>query len=74
MNTIVKLIIGTLLIIAGIAWYYNPNALVPYGLIDSVTSLKIIISGIVGLILIIFGLLLIWVELEEVKVSRRLKK
>jgi hypothetical protein len=68
MNAIVKLIIGILITAAGIAWYAYPDGVRALGFaVDPISSLKIIIAGIVGLILIVFGLLLVWIEAEEIR-------
>jgi len=68
MNAVVKLIIGILITLAGIAWYIYPEGTMALGFsIDPISSLKIIIAGIVGLILILCGLLLVWIEIEELR-------
>ncbi len=68
MNPIIKLIVGILITLAGIAWYIFPEAITSLGFgIDPINSLKMIISGIVGLALIIIGVLLIWIEAEEIR-------
>lgn len=68
MNPIVKLVVGILITLAGIAWYLFPEAITSLGFgIDPLSSLKMIISGIVGLALIIIGVLLIWIEVEEIR-------
>jgi len=70
MNATVKLIIGILITAAGIAWYAYPEGIMALGFaVDPISSLKIIIAGIVGLILIFAGLLLVWIEAEEIKES-----
>jgi uncharacterized protein YjeT (DUF2065 family) len=67
MNAIVKLIIGVLVVIAGIAWYIYPNAVTSLFTIDPFASLQIILAGLVGLGLIILGLLLVWINIEEIR-------
>lgn len=67
MQAIVKLVIGILVTLAGVAWYLFPEVIIPFLGTDPLTSLKIIISGLVGLVLIIIGLLLVWIESEEIK-------
>ncbi len=67
MNTIVKLIIGLLITLSGIAWYVFHNSLEMAGLVDSLFSLKVLLVGSIGIVLIIAGLLIMWVELEELK-------
>ncbi|HIE41079.1 MAG TPA: hypothetical protein EYP80_00275 [Candidatus Aenigmarchaeota archaeon] len=77
MNAVVKLIIGILITTTGLAWYIFHSALTFYGLQDSLYSLNLIFSGIFGAFLILFGLLLTWIEAEEVKESlseRKAKK
>ncbi len=67
MNTIVKLIIGLLITLSGIAWYVFHNSFEMAGLVDSLFSLKVLIAGSVGMVLILAGLLIMWVEIEEFK-------
>lgn len=73
MNTIVKLIIGLLITLSGIAWYVFHSSFEMAGLVDSLFSLKVLLSGSMGMVLILAGLLIMWVELEELK-DAKLKK
>ena len=68
MNPVAKLIVGVLMTLAGISWYLFPEAITSLGFgIDPLSSLKMIISGIVGLGLIIIGIFLVWIEFEEIR-------
>jgi len=67
MNTIVKLIIGLLITISGIAWYVFHNSIGLVGLEDSLFSLKVLLAGSVGMVLILAGLLIMWGDFEELK-------
>ncbi|RLJ00971.1 MAG: hypothetical protein DRP06_00645 [Candidatus Aenigmatarchaeota archaeon] len=74
MNTIVKLIIGLLITLSGIAWYVFHSSFEMAGLMDSLFSLKVLLSGSIGMVLILTGLLIMWVELEELKDEKLEKK
>ncbi|OYT43190.1 MAG: hypothetical protein B6U88_01690 [Candidatus Aenigmarchaeota archaeon ex4484_56] len=71
MNAIVKLFVGLLLVVAGIAWYV-------YGSFVGVGSFwlafQIVFFGVVGVAFLVIGLLIVWVELEEISDTIKMKK
>lgn len=78
MNTVAKLIIGLLVTIAGLAWYIWGAAFKPYLMVSSgvssLTALGIIFVGSFGLLLILVGLFITWIELEDIKDMKSEKK
>ena len=74
MNTGVKLVIGLLLVIAGVAWYWYGEIFTAYAGVSSLTALLMILAGSVGVFIFLIGLLVVWVEVEEIKDARREKK
>lgn len=74
MNTVVKLIIGLLVVIAGIAWYWYGSVFEVIAGVSSLNALLMILTGSIGVALFLIGLLIVWVEAEEIKDARREKK
>ena len=70
MNTAVKLIIGLLITIAGIYWYTAQNILGK----NPWDSFMTIFVGGFGLFLLLVGLLVTWIEYEDLKWEREEKK
>lgn len=76
-----KLVIGILIFLIGIYWYvadYIPGAVGWKGTgIVQKTALRLLVDvffGVFGLVLIIFGLLVAWVEYEDLKWEREERK
>ena len=67
MNAAAKLIIGLLVTIAGIAWYVFGSAFSPYIGMSAFNALKVIFVGSLGVLLIVIGLFVTWIELEDLK-------
>jgi len=67
MNAAAKLIIGLLVTIAGIAWYVFGNAFTPYIGMSAFNALKVIFVGSLGVLLIVIGLFVTWIEIEDLK-------
>ncbi len=70
-GTILKLILGLILIAAGL------YAVVPLGYPYSGTALRelwILVQGVVPLVVIFIGILVVWIEIEELRYSRPFKK
>jgi len=67
MNAAAKLVMGLLVTIAGLAWYIWGNAFTPYLGVSSFTALEIIFAGSFGLFLIMVGLFVTWIEIEDIK-------
>ncbi|MFH0928882.1 MAG: hypothetical protein V1818_00835 [Candidatus Aenigmatarchaeota archaeon] len=64
-----KILIGLIFVIIGI-WAVMPEPW-GYGLIDHLIRL---LAGIVPLLLIFIGLILVWIEAEELKIAKPKKK
>lgn len=73
MNAVAKLIIGLIVAIAGIAWYWG-DTFTPYIHTSALNALGIIIVGSAGLILILVGLFVAWIEIEDIKDMKAEKK
>ena len=66
MHPIAKLIIGAIMIIGSVAavWYYP-------SLWD---SFKTVVKGILPAAVFLLGIFIVWLELDELKIERELKK
>lgn len=67
MNPFVKLLIGLMFLISGVSWYLFKDAFVPYFGVTSFEALGIVFVGGFGLVLLSLGLLVTWIEIEEVQ-------
>jgi len=76
MHPLVKLIIGVILLVLPLGLYayelMNPGASI-YGDINLVRSLYIVLQGIIPPFLIVMGLFIIWLELDEWRIEKELK-
>jgi predicted tellurium resistance membrane protein TerC len=61
MNVAVKIVIGTILLIGGIAWtyFFLPNFIS-------------LVKGVVGPVVAVLGLFVVWLELDELRIQREL--
>ena len=78
MNAAVKLVIGIIVVLAGLYWYLAdflranvwPNV---FGS-SAVAALKTVFVGVFGLFLIFIGFIVAWIEYEDLKWQRREKE
>ena len=77
MHSGVKLIIGLMILFAGLYWYaagmFGMPAFGPLGA-SAVAALKTVFFGTFGLFLIFLGLIIAWIEYEDLKWEAREKK
>ena len=78
MHSAIKLIIGLIVFVAGIYWYAAP-LMGQYGLAmflgrSTFASMVTVFSGIFGIVLIVLGLIIAWIEYEDLKWESREKK
>ncbi|MBI4014940.1 MAG: hypothetical protein HY365_03215 [Candidatus Aenigmarchaeota archaeon] len=78
MHSAVKMFMGLLLFAAGMAWYAGP--LLGFFEADPVFHIRptyafaLLFSGLFGLALIFFGLVIAWVEYEDLRWAKRKKE
>lgn len=76
MNSVIKLIVGIIVFLIGIYWYL-PNSVVkqfvPVTVGSAFQAFLVVFFGLVGLVLILVGLIVAWIEYEEIKWERREK-
>ncbi len=79
MHPAVKLIIGLIVFVIGIYWYAAP-LLGNFGIADALgvfstfQSFVTVFAGIFGIVLIVFGLIIAWIEYEDLKWERKEKR
>ena len=78
MHSAIKLIVGILIFIAGLYWYFadiiaNNMAATWLGS-SAISALKTVFIGVFGLVLVFVGLLVIWIEYEDIKWEMQEKK
>jgi len=69
MHSGVKLIVGIMIFLVGMYWYVPGNALG-----NTFDDLKIVVKGLFGLFLIFLGLVVAWIEYEDLKWEAKEKK
>lgn len=75
MNSGAKLIIGLLIFLAGVYWYYPGNYFAGVlGVGSHVRAFLTVFAGLFGLLLIFAGLIVAWIEYEDLKWESREKK
>jgi len=77
MHSGVKLIIGIIIALAGLYWYAADY--VGYGVAGwlgaaALSALKTVFIGVFGLLLVFVGLIVVWIEWEDLKWQAREKK
>ena len=74
MHVAAKVLIGLILIIIGLLLFvFSPIYILGYA-IDWIKNFVIVVTGIIPIFLIIVGLFVVWLELDELKAQRELAK
>jgi len=74
MHSAVKLIIGLIIFVAGIYWYLPGNAAAAaLGVASNVRAFLTVFAGLFGLVLIFLGIIIAWIEYEDLKWESREK-
>jgi len=69
MHSGVKLIVGIIIFLVGLYWYMPGNIVG-----STFEDLKIVVKGLFGLFLIFLGLVVAWIEYEDLKWEAKEKK
>ena len=74
MNAAVKLIVGLIIFLLGIYWYVAPlfgqhtlSSLVPKTVGSTSQAFLVTFFGLFGLVLVFLGLIVAWIEFEDLK-------
>ncbi len=76
MNSVAKLVIGVIIFLAGLLWYVAPifggKGVAPlFGVASTFAAFKSVFAGLFGFALIFFGLIIAWIEYEDIKWESR---
>ena len=75
MNSSAKMIVGILIFLAGVYWYWPGNAVAgALGVASTVRAFFTVFAGLFGLVLIFLGLIVTWIEYEDLKWEAREKQ
>lgn len=74
MHSAVKLVIGLLILIAGIYWYLPGAVASMLGVSSTFQAFLTVFAGLFGVFLIFLGLIIAWIEYEDIKWEAREKK
>jgi len=77
MNAAVKMLIGILIAIAGIYWYLGDFVGKGWSAIAGINAWNAFVTvfiGVFGAVLLLLGLLIAWIEYEDMKFEREEKK
>ena len=70
MHSVAKLVIGLLVLAAGLFWYgadFFGHGVAGWIGLSALSALKTVFVGLFGLFLIIVGVVVIWIEAEDMK-------
>ena len=74
MNSGVKLILGLIIFLIGIYWYLPGNAAAGFlGVHSTWRAFLTVFAGVFGLFLLFLGLIVAWIEYEDIKWERKEK-
>ncbi len=77
MSAIAKMIVGIIVFLVGIYWYLPANWLkqfVPITVGSTFQAFLVVFFGLFGLLLIFVGIIVAWIEFEDMRWERREKQ
>ena len=74
MGAALKLIIGIAIFLVGAYWYMPNGAVSMFFGASAFRAFLTVFEGLFGLVLILFGLIIAWIEFEDIKWERKEKK
>lgn len=81
MHAAAKLVIGIIIFLLGVYWYVAPlfgnhvlSSMVPKTVGSTSQAFLVVFFGLFGLLLIFTGLMLAWIEFEDLKWEKKEKK
>ena len=76
MNAAIKMIVGIIIFLIGVYWYLPTSAIkqyVPLTVGSAFQAFLVVFFGLFGLALILVGILIAWIEFEDMRWGRREK-
>ena len=74
MNSGLKLILGIVVFLIGLYWYVPGNLVNMFFNRSAFQAFLVVFEGLFGLFLIFIGLIIAWIEFEDIKWEKREKK
>ncbi|MBI4174020.1 MAG: hypothetical protein HY517_00100 [Candidatus Aenigmarchaeota archaeon] len=74
MNAAVKMVVGIIIFLIGLYWYLPSNAVSAFFNRSAFQAFLVVFEGLFGLLLIFLGLIVAWIEYEDLKWTRKEKK
>jgi len=74
MGAALKLIIGVIIFLAGLYWYMPTGYVNVFFGASAFRAFLTVFEGLFGLVLILFGLIIAWIEFEDIKWEHKEKK
>jgi large-conductance mechanosensitive channel len=74
MHPAAKVIIGLILIIIGLGLFVDEISPIVGTGIAWVTNFLVVLSGVIPIFLILIGLFIVWLEIDELKTQKELKE
>ena len=74
MHAAVKLIAGIIIFLIGLYWYIPNTAVSMFFNRSAFQAFLVVFEGLFGLLLIFLGLIVAWIEYEDLKWERKEKK
>jgi len=72
MHPIIKILLGAVFIFGGIWWILQGS--LQYMGRSGIEDLKTVLNGVIPPFVILLGLFIVWLELDELKIERELKQ
>jgi len=74
MHAALKVILGFILIIIGLGFFVNSiSSILPVGTFW-IENFIIVLTGVIPIFLILIGLFIVWLEIDELKAQKELKE
>ncbi|MEK6888011.1 MAG: hypothetical protein AABX14_03645 [Candidatus Aenigmatarchaeota archaeon] len=74
MHAAIKLILGLIIFVIGIYWYLPGTAVSAFFNRSAFQAFLVVFEGLFGLFLIMVGLIIAWIEFEDLKWEKKEKK
>lgn len=74
MHAAVKLILGLIIFVIGIYWYLPGTVVSAFFGRSAFQAFLVVFEGLFGLLLILVGLIIAWIEFEDLKWEKKEKK
>ena len=74
MHPVIKVIIGLILIIVGLGLFMDSVYPIIGTSVQWLSNFIIVLTGIIPIFLIIIGLFIVWLEIDELRAQKELKK